>query len=487
MVARAGNRAVVRLLQRDPKDPKPPTVARPPDASVRELKLYQVQEPHLKDEDPDPELAKRAREWRLKKTNLSDASFRQNVAVVKYKRSGRIYYKVQVNDPAKLHSETLAIKAIAKTDPTWKKTEILAVYTERHPCSGCGPDLEVVRRSIKAQRAKRGQSYVDFRVYYSVPKWEPGATRAADLREKYLGKLNPPVKPPAPPTPPAKPKYDPKTAVRVRKKKNPPTGGGGSTPPATGTTTPPTSPPTTPTNQTSSTRPPTTPSTKPPTRQTTTPRTPPGSAGIDMTTEERDAMAQPSSLLGEQAGFSLTGWLLDKLIFSGLHEKLRKRQLERLNQEIDQQLKAQRYKTLQLQMNGEHAYAQVTVETYSNSVAGSVTSLKSLVVSDAYRQGINRKRDPIGGTKTEVETYSWAISLDPDVLKSAWNLLSNRVAALDTQLTQGGSPQLRAQREELVKCRHVVAMKGAQVSAFSMLPWWCSDHLPRGKPPPGPS
>jgi hypothetical protein len=253
VVAAAGNRAVTRLLQRDPKDPhKPPQGPKPPGADVRELKLFQMQQPHLKDQAPDPELAKRAREYRVKRTNLSDKSFGLNVAVVKYKRRGRVYYKVVANDPAKLHSETRAIKAIAKGDPTWKNTEILEVFTERHPCSNCGPDLQAVNTSIKNQRAARKQPYTDFRVYYAVPKWEPGATRAADLREKYLGKLNLPVKAPAAPAPKPKPKpkYDPQTAVRVRKKPSGSGGSGPSAPPASGGAPPAGTPPPTPATQT---------------------------------------------------------------------------------------------------------------------------------------------------------------------------------------------------------------------------------------------
>jgi hypothetical protein len=215
-------------LQREGEDPKTPGSDTPPprpdDADVRELRAYQMQEQHLSNQAPDPEMVKRAREWRIKNTDLSPDSFKVNVAVVKYRRSnGQIYYKVVSNDPAKLHSETIAIKQIAKTDPRWERTEILEVYTERHPCSNCGPDLEHIRSEIKRLRQGRSQSYTDFRVYYSVPRWEKGANRAADLQEKYLGKLNPPVKVPPKPTPSkAAPKQDNRPPVQIRKRKQPP-------------------------------------------------------------------------------------------------------------------------------------------------------------------------------------------------------------------------------------------------------------------------
>ena len=124
----------------------------------------------------DPELVKRTQKYRLKKTDLSAKSFGLNVAVVKYERKGRIYYKVQANHPSKLHSETLAVKAIQKSDPTWKHTQILEVFTERHPCANCGPDLKAVRSAIKQARSARGQPITDFRVYYSC---ENGAGAAA--------------------------------------------------------------------------------------------------------------------------------------------------------------------------------------------------------------------------------------------------------------------------------------------------------------------
>ena len=250
VAAHVGNRALTRLLQRETDDPpKPPPTpdTKPAAVDVRELKTYQMQEAHLSDQAPDPELVKRTREYRLKKTDLSAKSFGLNVAVVKYERKGRIYYKVQANHPSKLHSETLAVKAIQKSDPTWKHTQILEVFTERHPCANCGPDLKAVRSAIKQARSARGQPITDFRVYYSVAKWEPGATRAADLHEKYLGfpppprnaKLNQPVK--VPPKADPKPRVNP-PPVRIRKKGSG-SGGAGSTPTPSGTTPPPSTPP----------------------------------------------------------------------------------------------------------------------------------------------------------------------------------------------------------------------------------------------------
>jgi hypothetical protein len=190
LAASIGNRALTRLLQRSEADAPPP-----PTPHLRELRTYQVEDPDLPRRAADPELARRARDWRVKNTAMDPDSFRLNVAVIKYERRGRIYYKVMANDPAKLHSETRAVGAIEKGDRQWRHTQILEVFTERHPCSHCGPDLQAVRARIKALRAARAQSVTDFTVHYAVPKWEPGATRALDLQKKYLGKAAVPVKP----------------------------------------------------------------------------------------------------------------------------------------------------------------------------------------------------------------------------------------------------------------------------------------------------
>jgi Xanthomonas XOO_2897-like deaminase len=238
VAARAGNRVLRRMLQRAEDPPKPPLPPepKPSGADMRELKTVQLNEMQVARQDADPALARTAREWRVKNTALDAKSFNLNVAVVKYRRSGRVYYKAFANDPAKLHSETQAVKWLVKSDPRWERTEILALFTERHPCANCGPDLDAVRIAIKNQRLPRGQSATDFPIYYSVPKWEPGATRAKDLREKYLGpsadpELNSPVRIQPPPDPASKPKIDPKTLVKVRKKGG---GPGGSPPPEGG-------------------------------------------------------------------------------------------------------------------------------------------------------------------------------------------------------------------------------------------------------------
>lgn len=127
----------------------------------------------------DPELVKRARNYRLTKTDLSEESFERNVAVIAYMRNGRIYYQGAANDPRKLHSESVALKKIEKGDPHWLRTKIVGVYSERQPCSNCARDLAGVRTRLR----ERGG--IDFPVHYSVGQWEPRNTRARELRDRW--------------------------------------------------------------------------------------------------------------------------------------------------------------------------------------------------------------------------------------------------------------------------------------------------------------
>jgi hypothetical protein len=173
-----GNRAATRMLLREPKDPAP--------SGPRVPKTYQVADRDLPRVAADPELAQRALEFRVKNGMLTPEAFGQNVAVVKYEQDGKIDYLVRANDPGKLHSEIEAIKELERLDPGWKRTQILEVYTERHPCASCWPNLQGVRGTIKKIRAGQGKPATDFRTYYSVPKDEPGRTRAPELGKQYF-------------------------------------------------------------------------------------------------------------------------------------------------------------------------------------------------------------------------------------------------------------------------------------------------------------
>jgi len=202
-----GNRAATRMPLRDPKRPSLPSGPRVP-------KTYQVADRDLPRVAADPELAERALQFRVENEMLTDDAFGQNVAVVKYERSGTVGYLVRANDPGELHSEIEAVNELERLDAGWQRTQILEVYTERHPCANCWPNLRGVRERIKRIRVQQGKPATDFRTYYSVRRDEPGRTRATELRKQYFSS-GPPRTPEQPPakvtaTQPAPPPRAPK-------------------------------------------------------------------------------------------------------------------------------------------------------------------------------------------------------------------------------------------------------------------------------------
>ena len=204
-------------------------------------------------------------------------------------------------------------------------------------------------------------------------------------------------------------------------------------------------------------------------------------AGPDITAEERAAMAMPSNMIAGPGDWSLTWWLMQKLIFARFEEAAAEREREHVKQQIATQLEGQAVQTMGLQMRGDIAYAQVSTRTTQGYV--SVLELTRLVVSPWFKQDYHRDTDAIGAVTTIDETYSFAITLHPRVKAWAVELLTNRIKAIDAHRQgTGGSAQLRTERDELVTCRHLVTTK--EVSAFSMLPGTCHKYLPMGTPPP---
>ncbi len=168
----AGNRAVALMLQRAGRPKAPPANLDSDLGSPRAIQDLKAS-PAV---PMDPELVEHARKWRLDETNLGKASWKLNVAVIKYLRDGVVDYLVVANDPTKLHSEHVGLKRLEAADPEWTRTRILAVYSERQPCSGCANSLDWVRSKIK----------FDFPTYFSVAQWQPTKTRAGELAKRYL-------------------------------------------------------------------------------------------------------------------------------------------------------------------------------------------------------------------------------------------------------------------------------------------------------------
>jgi len=112
--------------------------------------------------------------------------FGQNVAVVKYEREGKIDYLVRANDPGKLHSEIEAVNELERLDRGWQRTQILEVYTERHPCANCWPNLRGVRERIKRIRAEQGKPATDLSHLLLGPQGRTGQGEGDRAREAVL-------------------------------------------------------------------------------------------------------------------------------------------------------------------------------------------------------------------------------------------------------------------------------------------------------------
>jgi hypothetical protein len=205
-------------------------------------------------------------------------------------------------------------------------------------------------------------------------------------------------------------------------------------------------------------------------------------AGPDITSEERAAMAMPSNMAAAPGDWTLTGWLMQTLIFARFAEADAEKQRKHVERQIAAQLDAQAMQTMAFQMRGDIAYAQVSTRTTQGGGV-SVLELTRLLVSPSFRQHHSRDTDAIAAVTTIDETHSFAITLHPHVKAWAVELLTNRIKSIEAQL-QGtaASAQLRTERNELVACRHLVATR--EVVAFSMLPGHCHKYLPMGTPPP---
>ncbi|MDC7122031.1 hypothetical protein OMK64_10830 [Cellulomonas fimi] len=117
-------------------------------------------------------------------TALDLASFRTNFAVFRIRHNGTVTYLQSANDPGALHSEARLLQQLeALAGPRWylnKAVVIEQVYTERMPCSSCGPHLRNVER---AQLRVDPASAIS--VFYSVLSTTRPDQRASELMAKY--------------------------------------------------------------------------------------------------------------------------------------------------------------------------------------------------------------------------------------------------------------------------------------------------------------
>jgi len=204
--------------------------------------------------------------------------------------------------------------------------------------------------------------------------------------------------------------------------------------------------------------------------------------GADITAEEQEAIAGPTG--GGGGGPSLLmmiGQWLMKDVYAKQTAEIERQSVERVNQEVDDRLKGLEYLTMALQMQGEIAYAQVTVTRTKTTSIGTVYDLKALAVSTWYRQGSEDTSSILGGgdIMTRDITTSLALPLLPDVIKIAAAQLQNRI----DQLRGATSGQSQQWRVKLERCRHLLLTKGPHVPSFGFLGSECLDVLPMGAPP----
>ena len=148
-------------------------------------------------------LVERARRYRLNCTDLSEESFRRNIAAIAYERDGKLLYEVAANEPGGLHSESVALRCIERGDRRWLQTTIRGVYSERQPCPDCTRHLKAVKKHIDRLQKERDPKAegIYFPVFYSVEqRWKivrpgvppiPKENRAATLRDRYATRYTP--------------------------------------------------------------------------------------------------------------------------------------------------------------------------------------------------------------------------------------------------------------------------------------------------------
>ena len=124
------------------------------------------------------ELPEKAKELRVRTTDLGLNSFRSNIAVLKAEVDGRLTYFVSPNDPGELHSESLIFRQVEAIDPHYQRTRLIALYTERDPCGNCRANLIGIRRERKQ----------DFGVFYSLTRSGNVTRDAQALMDAYIMK-----------------------------------------------------------------------------------------------------------------------------------------------------------------------------------------------------------------------------------------------------------------------------------------------------------
>ena len=220
--------------------------------------------------------------------------------------------------------------------------------------------------------------------------------------------------------------------------------------------------------------------------------------GGDLTGDEVEALTSPDAFeaMGGRGNWSLLALIGSAVLrdwMKGMAADLEQATMERVNQQVAAVLAAYVAQIVALQEKGAVAYANVTV-TRTVTDSGTVFDLKSVDVSDWYRQGVEHEGGVGGvldanmGVSITHQTSSFALNLHPVVLAWAMAQLDGRLKTLETQMTgltksgQAVPDALRQQHRALRGCATRLARLGPSKPSFGFVAGECLDLLPSAGP-----
>jgi hypothetical protein len=197
------------------------------------------------------------------------------------------------------------------------------------------------------------------------------------------------------------------------------------------------------------------------------------------TSEEREAIAGPS---GNWSLLEMVGQWLLKDVFAEQDARIEQLTLDTVAKDTERRIKSLESFTVALQSQGDIAYAQVTVTKTSTPQIPAVWDLKSVKISDGFRQGVEDTSSVLeSDIRTSDHTDSFALPLSPLVI----NAFSAGLQARIDQLKAAASPGAQRESAKLARCRQVLLSRGPHVPSFGFLGGECLDVFPTGKPPNG--
>ncbi len=155
------------------------------------------------------------------------------------------------------------------------------------------------------------------------------------------------------------------------------------------------------------------------------------------TSEEREAIAGPS---GNWSLLAMVGQWLLKDVFAQQDARIEQLTLDTVAQNTEKKIKSLESFTVALQSQGNIAYAQVTVTKTSTPQIPAVWDLKSVTISDWFRQGVEDTSSILDSDiRTSDHTSSFALPLSPLVINAFSAGLQARIDRLKGAASAGRS------------------------------------------------